>query len=302
MISVSFSIDTKCIHLEDSDKLEHFGAIRYPIYQTATFAHPGVGMSTGYDYSRSQNPTRENLEKIVASLENGTDAIAFSSGMAATVALMELFKPGDHLLVDSDLYGGTIRLFEQINEKNGISFTHADMSTEEIEPLLRENTKAIYIETPTNPMMNVTDLEKVGKIAKKHGVLLIVDNTFLSPYFQNPLDFGADVVLHSGTKYLGGHNDTIAGFVVVKDEELAAKFRAVASIEKRHEERYRALLNDEDAASAQLKNSSVKVWECVVCGHIVVGPSAPEYCPTCNEYNAYTQVTEENYDLIRTWG
>lgn len=219
------NIDTRCIHIEQDEKQDQYGAISYPIYQTATFAHPGVGRSTGYDYSRSQNPTRENVEKVVASLENGTDAVAFSSGMAAISAVMELFGPGDHLIVDTDLYGGTTRLFEQISRKNGIAFTGVNISETDLEPLLQENTKAIYLETPTNPMMNVTDLEKVCDLAKKHGILTIVDNTFMSPYFQNPLDLGADIVLHSGTKYLGGHNDTIAGFLVVKDEKLARTFR-----------------------------------------------------------------------------
>lgn len=224
---MSYSIDTRCIHIENDNKQDRYGAISYPIYQTATFAHPGVGMSTGYDYSRAQNPTRENLEKVVASLENGSDAIAFSSGMAAITALMELFVPQDHLIVDADLYGGTVRLFNKINSKNGISFTNANISKDDIESLITEKTKAIYIETPTNPMMNVTDLAKVNEIAKAHNLLMIVDNTFMSPYFQNPIDFGADIVVHSGTKYLGGHNDTIAGFLVTANAELGYQLREI---------------------------------------------------------------------------
>ena len=220
------TISTKCIHLETEEACkEHYGAISFPIYQTATYAHPGVGQSTGYDYSRLQNPTREQVEKVVASLENGVDALAFSSGMAAIATLMELFRPGDHIIADADLYGGSIRLFDNISEKNGISFTRIDFGTEDPEAYITENTKAIYFETPTNPMMNVTDIAKMSALAKKHGLLLFVDNTFLSPYFQNPLDLGADVVIHSGTKYLGGHNDTLAGFLVTAREDISEKLR-----------------------------------------------------------------------------
>ncbi|MGN0338447.1 MAG: trans-sulfuration enzyme family protein [Lachnospiraceae bacterium] len=219
-------IDTKCLHLEEEEGLNtHYGAISYPIYQTATYAHPGVGQSTGYDYSRLQNPTREHLEKVVASLENGIDALAFSSGMAAITLLMELFAPGDHLIVDTDLYGGSIRLFSHVSEKNGIIFSHVECHRENVENYINEHTKAIYIETPTNPMMNVTDIAALAQIAKKHGLLLIVDNTFLSPYFQNPLDLGADIVVHSGTKFLGGHNDTLAGFLITNREDISERFR-----------------------------------------------------------------------------
>lgn len=219
-------INTRCIHLEETEgKTENYGAISFPIYQTATYAHPGVGQSTGYDYSRLQNPTKEHLEKIVADLEYGTDAIAFSTGMAAITLLMELFKPGDHLIVEADLYGGSIRLFDHVSSKNGISFTTVNCSKEDVEVCVQENTKAIYIETPTNPMMNVTDIGKLAQIAKKHNLLLIVDNTFLSPYFQNPLKLGADIVLHSGTKYLGGHNDTLAGFLVTNRDDISEQLR-----------------------------------------------------------------------------
>lgn len=220
------TISTKCIHLETEEACkEHYGSISFPIYQTATYAHPGVGQSTGYDYSRLQNPTREQVEKVVASLENGVDALAFSSGMAAIATLMELFRPGDHIIADADLYGGSIRLFDNISEKNGISFTRIDFGTEDPEAYITENTKAIYFEMPTNPMMNVTDIAKMSALAQKHGLLLLVDNTFLSPYFQNPLDLGADVVIHSGTKYLGGHNDTLAGFLVTAREDISEKLR-----------------------------------------------------------------------------
>lgn len=219
-------IETKCLHLEEEEgSSDNYGAISYPIYQTATYAHKGVGRSTGYDYSRLQNPTRSHLEKVVATLENGIDALAFSTGMAAITLLMELFRPGDHLIVDADLYGGSIRLFNNVSQKNGITFSSIDCYKEDVESYINESTKAVYIETPTNPMMNVTDIEALSKIAKRNNILLIVDNTFLSPYFQNPLDLGADIVVHSGTKYLGGHNDTLAGFLVTNREDISEKFR-----------------------------------------------------------------------------
>ncbi len=225
---MNLDIKTKCIYGDkDENSAENTGAISFPIFQTATYEHPEIGKSTGFDYSRLQNPTRERVEKVVASLENGIDALAFSSGMAAITALMEIFKPGDHLITDSDLYGGSIRLFNNISEKNGIQFTHINCSDENIEDAILDNTKAIYIETPTNPMMNITDIRKTAEIARKNNLLLIVDNTFLSPYFQNPLDLGADIVVHSGTKFLGGHNDTLAGFVVTNSEELSEKLRFI---------------------------------------------------------------------------
>lgn len=224
---MSRCIDTKCIHLEEESEraIHHFGAISFPIYQTATFAHPAVGKSTGYDYSRLQNPTREHLEKIVASLEHGSSAIALSSGMAAISLLFELFEPGDRIIADSDLYGGSVRLFEQVSTKNGLQIVQVDFSREDVERFITERTKAIYFETPTNPMMHVYDIEKYARIAKRHGILLIVDNTFLSPYFQNPLELGADIVVHSGTKYLGGHNDTLAGFLVTNRKDVEERLR-----------------------------------------------------------------------------
>ncbi len=225
---MEYQVATKCLHLEERDNVEKaFGAISYPIYQTATFAHKGVGESTGYDYSRLQNPTREQLEKTVAALEKGIDAIGFSSGMAAICAVMELFHPGDHVIIDADLYGGSVRLFQNINAKNGISFTRIDLSRQDVGDYITDKTKAVFLETPTNPMMNVTDIQKLAEITQKRHILLIVDNTFLSPYFQNPLELGADIVVHSGTKYLNGHNDAIAGFTVVKDEELKERLRFI---------------------------------------------------------------------------
>ena len=224
---MKYGIDTRCQHLADDNKDEIYGAISYPIYQSATFARDRVGGGSGYDYSRLQNPTREHLEKIVASLEEGIDALAFSTGMAAITALMEIFKPGDHIIIDEDLYGGSIRLFHSINVKNGLTFTSVDLSSVDVEDYIQDNTKAIYAETPTNPMMRVSDLEELSKIAKKHELLLIVDNTFLSPYFQNPLKLGADIVVHSGTKYLGGHNDTLAGFLITNREDIQEQLRFI---------------------------------------------------------------------------
>ena len=165
---MSLSMESRCIHLEKDDKSERYGAISFPIYQTATFAHPGLGQSTGYDYSRVQNPTREHLEKTVAALESGFDAIAFSTGMAGLLTIMELFAAGDHLIVDSDLYGGSTRLFSTISEKHGIEFDYINCSKDDIERYIRPNTKAIFIETPTNPMMNVTDIRKAADIAHAH--------------------------------------------------------------------------------------------------------------------------------------
>lgn len=218
---MSYEIETRCLYGNgEIFEKELTGAISFPIYQTATFAHKGVGRSTGYDYTRLQNPTREHLEQVVASLEGGTSAFAFSSGMAAITALFEVFQPGDHIIADEDLYGGSIRLFDNISRKNGLKLTRINLLTEDIEQYIDSSTKAIFFETPTNPMMNVIDIAKYAEVAKRHKLLLIVDNTFLSPYFQNPLSLGADVVIHSGTKFLAGHNDTLSGFVVTNNPEI----------------------------------------------------------------------------------
>lgn len=224
---MSYQTDTVCIHGQGSrEAIESTGAISFPIYQTAAYAHPGVGCSTGYDYNRVQNPTRKELERIMTDLEHGLDTIAFATGMAAVNAFMELFAPGDHVLATDDLYGGVIRQFRKVNEKNGMEFTYVDTSDlQAVEAAIQENTKLIYIETPTNPMMLVTDIRAVSEIARRHNCLLAVDNTFLTPYFQNPLDLGADVVIHSATKYLEGHNDTLGGFLVTNHAEIADKIR-----------------------------------------------------------------------------
>ncbi len=220
-------ITTLCIH-GAKNNTHNTGAVSVPIYQSATFAHLGVGKSTGYDYSRVQNPTREYLEQTIAALENGIDAMAFPTGMAAITALMELFSIGDHIIVSDDLYGGTLRLFENINKKNGLKFSAIDTSNiEEVKKHINPETKAIYIETPTNPTMVVTDIAAVAELARANNLILIVDNTFLTPYYQQPLNLGADIVLHSGTKYLCGHNDTLAGFLVTNSKELSEKLRYI---------------------------------------------------------------------------
>ncbi|KAI4453374.1 trans-sulfuration enzyme family member [Holotrichia oblita] len=220
-------IDTTCVH-GVKDKANLTGAVTVPIYQSSTFAHPGVDQSTGYSYSRLQNPTKEVLENIVAELENGTDALGFSTGMAAVSTLMELFKPGDHIIATDDLYGGSIRLFNNISKKNGLKFDYINTSDiPTVKNKITKETKAIFIETPTNPMMRITDIAAVKDIIKGTDILLIVDNTFLTPYFQQPFSLGADIVVHSGTKYLGGHNDTLAGFLVTSNSEIAERLRFI---------------------------------------------------------------------------
>lgn len=218
--------DTLCLHLEeDEGDCRFYGAVSFPIFQTATYAHPALGQSTGFDYSRLQNPTREHLEKIVAQLEGGIDAFALSSGMAAVSLLSELFELGDEIIADSDLYGGSIRLFDNVLKKHGVKVNYIDCYKTDLESVITPKTKAVYIETPTNPMMNVIDIAAAASICHRHNILLIVDNTFLSPYFQNPLKLGADVVIHSGTKFLSGHNDTLAGFIVTNRADIQEKLR-----------------------------------------------------------------------------
>jgi len=227
-MSEEFSFETKCIYGTKTvqQKADKSGALSMPIYQTASFAHPGVGQSTGYDYTRTKNPTRENVEDVVNALEGGAGALAFGSGMAALVCVMSLFKNGDHIIATDDLYGGSVRLFDNVSAANGITVTYHDTSDlEEIEKHILHNTKAIFIETPSNPTMRVTDIAAVVEIAHKNDIWVIVDNTFLTPYFQRPLELGADIVLHSGTKYLGGHNDTLAGFAICADEEVYTKLK-----------------------------------------------------------------------------
>lgn len=215
--------ETLCLHADDNKK-DEWGTITAPICQSATFVHRGVGVPSEYSYSRLSNPTRAHLENTVARLEGGAGAVAFSSGMAAVTAVMKLFTAGAHIIASEDLYGGSLRLFRNVNTAEGITFDFVDTGdVEKVSSLIRENTKAIYVETPSNPLMQVSDIAALAKLAHKNGLLLIVDNTFLTPYFQRPVGLGADVVIHSGTKYLGGHNDTLAGFAVAKTKELTER-------------------------------------------------------------------------------
>ena len=200
------------------------GAISTPIYQTATFGHPELGQSTGYDYSRTANPTRSALEKVLAKLEGGIAASAFASGMAAITSLQALFKPGDKILISDDLYGEAYRLFEKIFKPWGLLTHYIDFGDlTSVKNLVDTTVRAFFIETPTNPLMKITDLKKVIDFAASHSILVIVDNTFMTPYCQQPLALGADVVIHSGTKFLSGHNDTLFGAVISKKKEIADK-------------------------------------------------------------------------------
>ncbi|MEF2966903.1 PLP-dependent transferase [Paenibacillus sp. M1] len=198
------------------------GAVNYPIFQATAFRHPRLGQSTGFDYARTKSPTRTVLEEASARLECGDAGFACSSGMAALQTVFSLFSQGDHLIVSLDLYGGTYRLLEKILSRFGISASYVDTNDlDSLEQVRKVNTKAVFIETPTNPLMMITDLEAVSIWAKRHGLITVVDNTLLTPYFQRPLELGADIVVHSASKYLGGHNDVLAGLIVTKGEELS---------------------------------------------------------------------------------
>lgn len=198
------------------------GAVSYPIYQATAFRHPKLGQSTGFDYARTKSPTRKVLEDAFAQLESGDAGFACSSGMAAIQTVFTLFSQGDHLLVSLDLYGGTYRLLEKIMSRYGVTATYLDTNNlDELESKVQPNTKAVLIETPTNPLMMITDLEAVSAWAKRKGILTVVDNTLLTPYFQRPIELGADIVVHSATKYLAGHNDVLAGLIVTKGKELS---------------------------------------------------------------------------------
>ncbi|MBO9199961.1 MULTISPECIES: cystathionine gamma-synthase [Niastella] len=197
------------------------GAIMTPIYQTSTYVQTAPGKHKGFEYARSQNPTRFALEEALAVIENGKYGLAFSSGVAATDAVIKLLQPGDEVIAANDMYGGTYRLFTKIFEKFGLKFHYVNMQDPaNIKPYINKNTKLIWTETPTNPLINIVDIAAVAAIAKANNILLCVDNTFASPYLQNPLDLGADIVMHSATKYLGGHSDVIQGALVMNDQAL----------------------------------------------------------------------------------
>lgn len=215
--------NTKTIH-GGQEHEQAYGAVMPPIYQTSTYAQTTPGGHKGYEYSRTHNPTRHALEKAFASIENGEFGLAFGSGLASIDAVMKLLKPGDEVISTNDLYGGSYRLFTKIFQDFGIKFHFISMHDAfNVESYINKNTKLIWVETPTNPMMNIIDIKTISKIAKKHAILLAVDNTFATPYLQQPLDLGADIVMHSATKYLGGHSDVVMGALVVKDKELADK-------------------------------------------------------------------------------
>ena len=215
--------NTKTIH-GGQIKEKGYGAVMPPIYQTSTYSQTKPGEHKGYEYSRTHNPTRTALENSLASIENGKHGLAFSSGLSAIDAVLKLFEPGDEIISTNDLYGGSYRLFDKVFKKFGLKFIFSDLQDiEEVSGLITNKTKMIWVETPTNPMMNLIDVQSLSEICKKNKVLLAVDNTFATPYLQKPIDLGADIVMHSATKYLAGHSDVILGALIVKDDELAEK-------------------------------------------------------------------------------
>lgn len=219
--------ETKVIH-GGTQEDPYTGAITTPIYQTSTYHQQTLSGHAKYEYTRGENPTRFALESVMAAIENGTDGFAFSSGMAAIHATMSLLKSGDHIVMANDVYGGTFRLVNRILTDLGITFTAVDTADSiALQEAIKPTTKMVYLESPSNPLMHVTDIAEVARIAHDSGAIAVVDNTFASPYNQTPLDLGADVVIHSGTKYLGGHADMLSGFVIVKDAELAAQIKFI---------------------------------------------------------------------------
>ncbi|MDV4151154.1 aminotransferase class V-fold PLP-dependent enzyme [Clostridium sp. AL.422] len=207
---------------------EKTGAVNVPIYQTSTYKQPSFGVNKGYEYSRTGNPTREALEKLVSDLEEGYAGFGFASGMAATTAVLSLFKSGDKIVISNNVYGGTFRVLDKVFNHFGIEYKLVDTSNlEEVKKSIDESVKAIFIESPTNPLMDITDIKEISNIAKDNGIYTIVDNTFMTPYFQKPIKLGADIVIHSATKYLGGHSDTVSGVVVVNSKELAERLHFI---------------------------------------------------------------------------
>jgi len=218
-----FRFNTKTIHGGQAPD-PAYGAVMPPIYQTTTYAQTTPGGHQGFEYSRTHNPTRQALEKALASIENGKHGLAFGSGLAAIDAVLKLLKPGDEVISTNDLYGGSYRLFTKIFEGFGIKFHFVGMdNVQRVENSINTNTRLVWVETPTNPMMNVIDMKAVAQITQKHNLILAVDNTFASPYLQQPLDFGADIVMHSATKYIGGHSDVVLGALIVNDDDLAKR-------------------------------------------------------------------------------
>jgi cystathionine beta-lyase len=227
MDTSNYKLETQLIHAGvEPDPTT--GAIMTPIYQTSTYVQEAPGVHKGYEYARTQNPTRTALQNALAAIEKGKFGLSFGSGLAATDAVMKLLNPGDEVISTNDLYGGTYRIFTKVFERYGIRFQFTGMSDAAmIESFITDKTKMIWIETPTNPLLNIIDIEACAAIAKKHGVLLVVDNTFASPYLQNPLTLGADIVLHSATKYLGGHSDVVHGALVLNDNDLHEQLKFI---------------------------------------------------------------------------
>lgn len=222
-----FSLETHLVQAGNGTD-PRTGAVNLPIHLSTAYRHKGIGESTGYDYARTGNPTREALEEAIAVLEGGAKGYAFASGMAAIQAVCSLFKSGDQILASHDLYGGSYRLFNDFWSQWGVEYTYVNMQhLDEVEAAITADTKALFVETPTNPQMQEADLEALAQIAKKHDILLIVDNTFYTPILQRPIELGADIVVHSATKYLGGHNDVLAGLVVTESEEIGEKIYAI---------------------------------------------------------------------------
>ncbi|WP_422444533.1 bifunctional cystathionine gamma-lyase/homocysteine desulfhydrase [Thermoanaerobacterium sp. DL9XJH110] len=219
--------DTKLLHtgFETDEKT---GAVSYPIYQVSTYRQEAPGKHLGYEYSRTGNPSREALEKVIASLEEGKRGFAFASGMAAITAVFMLFSKGDHVIVSDDVYGGTYRVLSKVFDRMGIEAAYVDTTDlTSIKKAIKSNTRAVFIETPTNPLLKITDIRAVAELCDTHSLLLLVDNTFMTPYWQKPLSLGADIVIHSATKYLGGHSDVVAGLAAVKDEDLGEKLHFI---------------------------------------------------------------------------
>lgn len=223
MSKIKTTINTRLIH-GPVDGDEHTGAVNVPIYQTSTYSQVSPGQHKGYEYSRTGNPTREALEKLIADLENGYAGFAFASGLAAITAVLSLFRSGDKIIISNNVYGGTFRVLDAVFNKFNIGYELVNTSKlEEVEAAITDDVKAIYIETPTNPLLEITDIKAISDLAKTHNLYTIVDNTFYTPYLQRPIEYGVDIVIHSATKYLGGHSDLIAGLVVVNSEELASE-------------------------------------------------------------------------------
>ena len=219
--------ETNAIHIGNEPDLST-GSISPPIHLTSTYVQEGIGKNKGYDYSRGNNPTRQRLEQNIASLEGGYDAIAFSSGMAATTALFQDLNQGDHVIISRNVYGGTYRMTTQVLSNHGLQFDFVDTTDiQNIKKAIKKNTKWIFVETPTNPMLEITDIAAVSELCKKHNLLFAVDNTFMSPYGQRPIEQGADCVMHSSTKFIGGHSDVLGGILVAKNKELAEKLHFI---------------------------------------------------------------------------